>query len=143
MKNIILFDDEARENLLPLTFTRPVGDIRVGILTIGEKWAKHLNGKCSYITQEYLSDKFPINIKELNFIISSSILPTKELVDKILSLNNNEALLSNGELLAAKISEDQFESLLDSDDSGEIVGFEIGDLPINRINKLWEIFQKK
>jgi hypothetical protein len=40
---IILFDDNARNTLLPLTYTRPVADLRIGILTIAEKWAKYLH----------------------------------------------------------------------------------------------------
>ena len=57
MKNIILFDSENREHLLPLTYTRPVADIRVGILTIREKWEKWLGGHASFITQKYLNAK--------------------------------------------------------------------------------------
>ncbi|MBK7183485.1 MAG: glucose-1-phosphate thymidylyltransferase, partial [Bacteroidetes bacterium] len=57
--NYILFDDAARTNLLPLTFTRPVADIRIGILTIREKWEKMLQTKTSSKTEDYLSKKYP------------------------------------------------------------------------------------
>ncbi|HQX03888.1 MAG TPA: putative sugar nucleotidyl transferase, partial [Flavobacterium sp.] len=40
--NYILFDGPVRNALLPFTFTRPVADIRIGILTIREKWEKYL-----------------------------------------------------------------------------------------------------
>ena len=43
--NYILFDDITWHNLLPLTFTKPVSEIRIGILTITEKWKKHLNAE--------------------------------------------------------------------------------------------------
>ncbi len=56
--NYILFDSVVRTNLLPLTFTRPVADIRFGILTIREKWEKYLNQSTSSLTEEYLSNKF-------------------------------------------------------------------------------------
>jgi hypothetical protein len=52
MINIILFDDESWDSLLPLTFTRPVCELRIGILTIREKWEMCLQGKASFITQE-------------------------------------------------------------------------------------------
>ena len=52
MKNIILFDPDIRDQFLPLTFTRPVGELRIGILTIREKWERQLNGVVSYITQD-------------------------------------------------------------------------------------------
>ena len=56
--NYILFDGPARKKLLPFTYTRPVADLRIGILTIREKWEKHLGSTTSTITEEYLSDKF-------------------------------------------------------------------------------------
>ena len=40
--NYILFDDHTWQNLLPLTFTKPVAEIRIGILTITEKWEHYL-----------------------------------------------------------------------------------------------------
>ena len=60
--NFIFFEDQSRDKLLPLTFTRPVGEIRVGILTIKEKWERHLSGPISYVTQKYLSKKFKLHI---------------------------------------------------------------------------------
>ena len=57
--NIILFDNEIRSQLLPLTYTRPVCELRVGILTIKEKWELWLKGDISYITQDYLAEKYP------------------------------------------------------------------------------------
>ncbi|HER40991.1 MAG TPA: glucose-1-phosphate thymidylyltransferase, partial [Salinimicrobium catena] len=41
--NYILFDGPARDQFLPFTFTRPVAEMRIGILTIREKWEKFLN----------------------------------------------------------------------------------------------------
>ena len=62
MRNVILFDDDNWNGLLPLSFTRPVCEIRVGILTIREKWEKVLDARCSYITQDFLSEKYAIHI---------------------------------------------------------------------------------
>ena len=55
--NIILFDDNTWQRLLPLTYTRPVADIRIGILTIKEKWQQYSN-KVSFLSQEYLKAKY-------------------------------------------------------------------------------------
>ncbi len=52
--NIILFGQESRENLLPLTFTKPVAHLRVGILKIKEKWEYQLNTTVSCLSDEYL-----------------------------------------------------------------------------------------
>jgi hypothetical protein len=84
--NIILFDDDNWEGLLPLTFTPPICELRVGILTIREKWEKHLDAEGSYITQDFLSEKFPIRIEDDNIIINSTVLPTPKLL-KLIKLN--------------------------------------------------------
>ena len=58
--NYILYDGAVRTNLLPYTFTRPVADIRIGILTIREKWEKYLGNTTTTVTEEYLADKYPM-----------------------------------------------------------------------------------
>src|SRR5437764_417552 len=66
--NYILFDDETRQSLLPFTFTRPVCEIRIGILTIREKWEWYLKQTLSFFTEKYLSEKFPLKIEENNVL---------------------------------------------------------------------------
>ncbi len=101
--NYILFDDDTWGNLLPLTFTRPVAKIRFGILTISEKWEKYLNKKVSFLTKDYLSKKFPIEISNDNFFINSSVIPNTELVEEINQLKINESLVRNNVLLAKRL----------------------------------------
>lgn len=102
MLNIILFDAvEVRENLLPMTFTRPVADLRVGILTIREKWERVLDGSYSYLTVDYLQEKFPVNEAEENLFVAGNICPTTELIAKIKMLNVGDVLISSqGEIIA-------------------------------------------
>lgn len=90
--NYILYDSEVRDNLLPLTYTRPVADLRIGILTIREKWEFMLQATTSTRTQEYLSEKYPIDIKEKNLYINASFLPSENLVAKIKDLKENQAI---------------------------------------------------
>jgi len=142
MRNIILFDDSVRENFLPLTFTRPVAEIRIGILTIREKWELVLEGKASYITQDYLSDKYDINIEEDNFVINGSVLPSPQLKRLILQLEPNQALLENGELIATRLSRKQFHFLMEEEEIEELQGFELADTEYQRIQNTWEIFSK-
>lgn len=76
MKNIILFDvNQQHFDLLPLAFTRPVSDIRIGILTIREKWEHRLPGMYSYLTPEYMAAKYPAALSDDNIFIASHILP--------------------------------------------------------------------
>ena len=90
--HLILFDDHSRENLLPLTFTRPVADLRVGILTIAQKWGKRLGMEPSFLTSEYLSSEFPLRSGKDNLMLNGSLLPTADLQEKILKLGAGEAL---------------------------------------------------
>ena len=102
---IILFDDNAHQTLLPLTFTRPVGDLRIGILTIAEKWAKHIGLDFSWHTQSYLSEKFPLKPEEKNLFINGSVCPDEQLLEAIYALHGEEPLLFEGRLIAVKLSE--------------------------------------
>jgi UDP-N-acetylglucosamine diphosphorylase/glucosamine-1-phosphate N-acetyltransferase len=101
---IILFDDNAYQTLLPLTFTRPVANLRIGILTIAEKWAKHLNTTYSYHTQAYLQAKFPLEVAAENLFINGAFCPDEFLLEAIDKLQNGEALKYNGQLVAVKLN---------------------------------------
>jgi UDP-N-acetylglucosamine diphosphorylase/glucosamine-1-phosphate N-acetyltransferase len=138
--NIILFDDDTREKLLPLTYTKPVGMLRLGIMTIQEKWQKYFTANVSFITQDYLSDKFPIVIKDRNYVVNASVLPTFHICKLIEQLQENEALLKDGELIAALLNENQFENLIQNEDINELKGFEIGETPLLQIKQLSDLF---
>jgi len=101
---IILFDDNAHQTLLPLTFTRPVADLRIGILTIAEKWEKYLNLSASYHTQPWLQGKFPLKIEQENIFIFGGVCPDEYLLGAIEKLQNGEALKYADQLLAAKLN---------------------------------------
>lgn len=99
--NVVLFDDSKSDHLLPLTFTRPVAALRVGILTIAEKWEKRLKVTVSYSTKDYLQAKYPIKQESLNLFINGGCLPTQDLVERISSLQNGQSLVtSTGKLIA-------------------------------------------
>ncbi len=101
--NFILFDDNTRINLLPLTYTRPVADIRVGILTIREKWERMLKAKTSTKTELYLSKKYPaeFTIDADNYWVNASVCPNAALVAEFKSLQPGQALLSAEVVIAA------------------------------------------
>lgn len=95
---INLFDDKAWLSLRPLTFTRPVADLRIGILTIAEKWGKYLNADFGFQTQAYLSVKFAA--KTANLFINGSVCPDEELVAAVANLGENEVLIKEGIVIA-------------------------------------------
>ncbi|MCF6212870.1 MAG: GlmU family protein [Flavobacteriaceae bacterium] len=98
--NVILFDSDVRNALLPLTYTRPVADIRVGILTLREKWENLLSTTTTTITEDYLTDKYPMVEFQANIMVNASFIPTLNLAKKVRKLKENEALLKNGTVIA-------------------------------------------
>ena len=141
MTNLILFDSEARKHLLPLTATRPMGELRLGILTLREKWERHMRASVSYITQEYLHEKYPIRVEAENLVINSGILPNAALCQHIYKMGMNEALLFQGELVAARLDEGQFEALIEDDGAHELEGTEIdSSIPLVQVRRLWDLF---
>ncbi|MGQ8868457.1 GlmU family protein [Myroides sp. TSA_177.3] len=133
--NYILFDGEVRNALLPFTFTRPVADIRVGILTIREKWEKYLGYTTTTVTEEYLEAKFPMVETEQNIMINSAFLPNEQLVELIQELKPNQAIGYQEDIVAFFTEEEQED--IDFDEY-EILDFS-GSLI--KIEHTWDIFQ--
>ena len=95
-RNIILFDLPAvRENLLPLSYTRPIADFLVGITTLRKKWESFLAGEFSYSTVGYLSEKYPMKAAEENLFIASNIIATEQLARRLVSLEPGEVLMAD------------------------------------------------
>ena len=133
--NYILFDGSVRNQLLPFTFTRPVADIRVGILTIREKWEKYLGFATTTVTEDYLSEKYPMVEMEQNILINASVLPTKNLVKIIESLTENQAIFINDEPLAFFTTEGQEVDF----DTYDVIEYSYDD--VLRIQHTWDIFK--
>lgn len=134
--NYILFDGPSRNALLPFTFTRPVADIRIGILTIREKWEKYLGSTTTTLTEEYLSEKFPMVELEENVMINASYLPNPVLVELISNLERNQAVFKGDEVIAFYTQESQEEVDFDT---YEIIEFD-GDYL--KLEHTWDIFAK-
>lgn len=134
--NYILFDGPNRNNLLPFTYTRPVAEIRVGILTIREKWELYLESTTTTVTEDYLSEKFPMVEMEINVMINASYLPNKELVTQIKALKINEALFKGEDVIAFCVAEGDSPEDFSTFDAIE---FENN---ILKIEHTWDIFSK-
>jgi UDP-N-acetylglucosamine diphosphorylase/glucosamine-1-phosphate N-acetyltransferase len=131
--NLILFDDPLiRLNLLPFTFTRPTSKIRVGILTIAEKWEKWLSVKAYYKTEEYLQKKFLLHSTEQNLLINGAVCPDQKLVDAVKSLPHGYFLVKGSLLIAAHKPE---QAMISSNT------IEFGE-EITVIDKTWKIFRE-
>jgi UDP-N-acetylglucosamine diphosphorylase/glucosamine-1-phosphate N-acetyltransferase len=141
--NVILFDDPTiRINLLPLTFTKPVADIRIGILTIREKWERMIESSTSSKTEDYLSIKYPTEytIDTDNVWINGAVLPNDNLLQEIKALQPQQVLLKNETIIAINSGNEQVypahavthDSFLKMDSISEVM----------QINVPWDIFSK-
>ncbi|WP_431135243.1 GlmU family protein [Psychroserpens mesophilus] len=134
--NYILFDGPSRNNLLPFTFTRPVAEIRVGILTIREKWEKFLNSTTTTLTEDYLSEKYPMVEMDVNVMINASYLPNNELVAMVKNLKDNQAIFKDEDVIAFFSKETQNEVDFDTYEAIEY------DKDLIKIEHTWDIFSK-
>ena len=134
--NYILFDGTVRNALLPFTFTRPVADIRIGIFTIREKWENYLKSTTTTITEEYLSEKYPMVEMEENVLINASFLPNMELVAMVTELTENQAIFYGEEVIAFYSKDTQEEVDFTAYEAIEYQG------EILRIENTWDIFSK-
>ena len=132
--NYILFDGEVRNSLLPFTYTRPVAEIRIGILTLREKWEKHLGLTTTTITEEYLEEKYPMVELEENIMINASFIPTVALVAQVKKLKVNEAIFKGDDVIAFFTTDSQeeinFEAYQQYDFDDELL----------QVKNTWDIF---
>lgn len=103
---ICFFNDEKANRFLPLTLTRPLDDLRVGVFTIREKWLNALQTDTyCRIQPEYLSSVFKagkIDKSKSCCWINPRFLPSEKLMDAIKTLKENEKLVYRGTTVAAK-----------------------------------------
>ncbi len=104
MPSKIIFTEEfcQPENLYPFTLTRQIQDIRVGILTIREKWERIL-GVTSYdrLEDDYKDLDRSIHLEKIDegdicFMIHGNVLPTPKLIKALKKLKNGEFISANG-----------------------------------------------
>lgn len=106
---MIFFDDDKWKSLLPLTYLKPACELRVGMLTIAEKW-KHLFQSQShgYITKDYLSHKYPLTLEDTNIAINGRLLPNPNVISLLSRLKPNQGFLYNDTFIGGILSKSQF-----------------------------------
>lgn len=126
---IQLVDGKHRSHLLPLTYTRPVAELRCGIITIAEKYTKR-GHDIGYGTEAYLNVKYPSI--EAEVLVSGSVCPTDAFLEAVAGLSSGQALIQGDELLALK--GEKWE-----DEPSEIIPFSGA---LNLITRPWDIWSK-
>ncbi|MBL7774270.1 MAG: GlmU family protein [Chitinophagaceae bacterium] len=134
--NLILFDDHRQLDLLPFTYTRPVSEIRCGILTMKEKWEYVLNTKASWLAAQHLQQKFPVQASDDNLLINSGVFPNSALIDAVQSLKTNESLYIGACCIAARVDGTTIQQL----EPWKTNHTSIFSGEVNQILHLWDIF---
>ncbi len=135
MNYLLIEQADFRDRLKPFTFTRPIAEIRVGILTIREKWEHYLAESISYITLPYLAAKYPKEVVEQNMLINSSVCPTPELAAAI---KMGASLKKDDVLICFAATAQEIDSFSPSQKLVEAAEFE-GDITL--ITDTYHIFQ--
>ncbi|MFO7657265.1 MAG: GlmU family protein [Bacteroidales bacterium] len=136
----ILFDGPSRDHLLPLTYTRPVAEIRIGILTIREKWEKILNSHCSFLTQGYLKEKYHCHNGKENILINGSVTPSQKLAEEVGRLRQGSRLIKENLLIACNIADRDAETI-SFEEIDKYPSVESG-AEITQLAHVWDIFSK-
>jgi len=105
LMQIIFDDNDLHLALAPLTLTRPVADVRFGILTFKESWLAalaflHPSIEATYSTEKYLNAKYPKGDGFESLSIMGNIKPNPALVEAIAQLKPQETLYANNRLIA-------------------------------------------
>jgi UDP-N-acetylglucosamine diphosphorylase/glucosamine-1-phosphate N-acetyltransferase len=138
--NVILFDDQLLwKHLLPLTFTRPISEIRIGILKIVEKWQSYNWEKVSYLTEDYLQQKFPTVVSSDNLLINSKFLPDPLLNTSINKLAMGESLIKDQEIIACRCDDTKLEQFIKTRSFGKSAEIEYNEL-VNKLTHVCDIF---
>lgn len=134
--NYILFDGPSRNNLLPFTYTRPVADILIGILTIRQKWEMVLGTTTTTVTEDYLSENYPMVEMEENVMINASYLPNENLVEKVKALKPNQAIFKDEDVIAFFTNDTQDVINFDTYQAIEFID------DVLKVEHTWDIFSK-
>jgi UDP-N-acetylglucosamine diphosphorylase/glucosamine-1-phosphate N-acetyltransferase len=125
---ILLHDNGLHLRLAPLTLTRPVGDVRMGILTNVERWKLvEPEAEIFFETEGYLNAKYPTTA-EADLVVNAALIPNDEVIAAILALSENEELIAENNWFARK-------------GTGAIKVTYTGEMPLV-ISERWHLFQK-
>jgi UDP-N-acetylglucosamine diphosphorylase/glucosamine-1-phosphate N-acetyltransferase len=138
--HVIVFDNDTHEHLLPLTYTRPTCEIRVGIDTLREKWEAFLQQPVeSFLTEAYLQEKYPFRCAAENLFINGAVVPTEELVAVVKKLETGQGLIAGKTLIAAVLPQEEAEAQnVEVRNLASVVEWQ---QEIVKIERPWDIFR--
>ena len=145
MKNILLFDDQNYQEFLPLVYTRPIGALRCGISTIDEKWKSCGDHHVSFLSQAYLTPKFPSIWSDDNYMVNARYFPVDSLLTELDELEDGDSVWCGKDLILARVKDngsmdEAAKNAFYSDLSGKKK--EIKNDGLLYLSNVWDIFLK-
>ena len=103
MLHLLLHDNGLHLRFAPLTLTRPLGDVRVGVLTNKERWERWIpEATVSFITESYLQKKFPELHGQEEVEINAAVIPTEAIAAAVVSLQADQILMGENTWIARR-----------------------------------------
>lgn len=142
---LCFFEDAELTTFHPLTLSRPTDDLRVGILTIAQKWEHALGtSECNRILRPKLKGVFEqgtISDDQSCIWINSRYLPTHDLINKINDLSEGQCLKSGKTIIAAKTDSQSSSKWLKTGSPDFNNHFILETADSLSISNLWDLFQ--
>ena len=101
---IVLFDNQQRNNLFPLSETRAVADLRTGIFTNKERWEYISGTEVHILTEDYLQPLYNDYVSGDTLLIDASVIFTEKQAKEILKIPKETYLSCSKSLIACRIS---------------------------------------
>ncbi len=135
----ILFDDTCRDRLLPFTHTRPVADVRCGILTMRERWELCTKEKTATLTEQYLQQVYPLHTGSDNMYINGAVFGTHALTTAIQDLQPGHKLVHGEVIIAARIPGGSFD-IRAFHDHIQALPAQLLEGEVHALKNVWDIF---
>ncbi len=140
IQHIVLFDGDDRNHLLPLTATRAVADLRIGILTIKEKWQNYFDGEVEILTQQYLQPKYTFHQTANTVFINAHFLPNREFLQQVLEMKMDSCWISEQQELIACCISNRIQNIDELKQTALLLPAQSKQLSTYHIKYPWDIF---
>ena len=142
---ICFFEDEHFTNFHPLTLTRPVDDLRVGILTIAEKWREVLEPENSArllrAELQEVFDEGAIAKNDSCLWINARYLPSSALIKEVRGLGPGNCLQNRSTVIAAHVDGETSQQWLQNGKTDFNALFVLESNDFSSIERLWDLYK--
>lgn len=103
--NLVLSDNGLHLRFAPITITRPLGELRIGLFTLAERWAllmEHYSPVQFQTENPFIQEHFNYTPHQSDLVINAAVVPNAKLVQQVRGLSDNQELIYNEIWIARK-----------------------------------------